>query len=141
MNGHQKRRAPRVPIEVRVEYQRVNAFIADLTRDVSGRGLFVRTDHPLERDTECVFTLVLPRMVQPLTLRGVVRRVVRPEDVPLDPPTPAPGVTADVPGMGVEFIFDDDAERDALRLVLDDLMVEQLGAALFQRMSKLRVGP
>ena len=123
--SQQKRRAPRVPIELRVEYKRVNAFIADFTRDVSGQGLFVRTDEPLPLDSECLFTLSVPKMPGTLTLRGMVRRVVPPGG-------------AEEAGMGVEVVFEDDEERQALRQLIDDLMVEHLGANLFGKMLKLR---
>lgn len=122
MAGPHQRRTARVPIEIKVEYKRINAFIADFTRDISGGGLFVRTDQPMPVGTEALFTLAIPRLEKPITLRGAVRRVV-PKG---DPSTEA--------GMGVELLFDDDAERVALKRVVDALMVEHLGEALFRRL-------
>jgi type IV pilus assembly protein PilZ len=109
----------RLPIEIKVEYRRLNAFIADFTRDLSGGGLFIRTGHPLPVDTECLFTLELPNLEEPISLRGIVRRVVE---------------EGEEPGMGVELLFDDEEERRALRAVVDDLMVTHLGEALYRRM-------
>ena len=105
MSEH-KRVRPRVPIEIRVEYKRVNAFISDFTRDISGTGLFIRTEHPLEIGTECLFTLQVP--------------------------------VGEELGMGVELLFDDDAEKQALTDVVDSLMVEHLGNALYQRLVRMR---
>ncbi len=122
MSGIHQRRSARVPIEIKVEYKRINAFIADFTRDISSGGLFVRTDQPLPAGTEALFTLSIPRLETPITLKGVVRRVVSPG---------APGVEA---GMGVELLFQDDQERIALKHVVDALMVEHLGEALFRRL-------
>ncbi len=121
MSEH-KRVRPRVPIEIRVEYKRVNAFISDFTRDISGTGLFIRTEHPLEIGTECLFTLQVPGL-QAITLRGVVRRAV---------------AEGEELGMGVELLFDDDAEKQALTDVVDSLMVEHLGNALYQRLVRMR---
>lgn len=110
-----------MPIEIKVEYKRINAFIADFTRDISGGGLFVRTDQPLPLGSDALFTLNIPRLETPVTLRGIVRRVV------------SAGEEGDV-GMGVELVFDDEAERDALKRVVDSLMIEHLGEALYRRL-------
>lgn len=121
MSGLHQRRTARVPIEIKVEYKRINAFIADFTRDISGGGLFVRTDTPMPIGSEALFTLAIPRMEKPVTLKGIVRRVV-PKG---DPTTEA--------GMGVELLFDDEQERIALKRVVDALMIEHLGEALYRR--------
>lgn len=121
MSGLHQRRTARVPIEIKVEYKRINAFIADFTRDISGGGLFVRTDTPMPVGSEALFTLAIPRMEKPVTLKGIVRRVV-PKG---DPTTEA--------GMGVELLFDDEQERIALKRVVDALMIEHLGEALYRR--------
>lgn len=123
MSQH-KRVRPRVPIEIRVDYKRVNAFISDFTRDISGTGLFIRTDTPLDIDTECLFTLQVPSL-DAITLRGRVTRIVEPG-------------AAEEAGMGVELVFDDAAEKQALTDLVDSLMVEHLGNALYQRLVRLR---
>ncbi len=117
----QQRRAPRVPIEVRVEYKRINAFIADFTRDISSGGLFIRTSEPLAVGTEAMFTLSIPRMERPVTLKGRVQRVIPSDD-------------AAEMGMGIELLFDDETERSALKRVVDTLMIEHLGDALYRRL-------
>ncbi|MCB9540912.1 MAG: TIGR02266 family protein [bacterium] len=124
----EQRKAPRAPIEIKVEYRRLNAFIADYTRDLSRGGMFIETERPLASGDECLFTLHVPKLDEPITLRGVVRRVE------------APGGHAP-PGMGIELLFADDAERDALRQVVDGLMVEHLGMALYERMMRMRNRP
>lgn len=121
MSTAQQRRAPRVPIEVRVEYKRINAFISDFTRDISSGGLFIRTSEPLAVGTEAMFTLAIPRMERPVTLKGRVQRVIPADD-------------ASEMGMGIELMFDDDAERAALKRVVDTLMIEHLGDALYRRL-------
>lgn len=122
------RRAARAPIEIKVEYRRLNAFIADYTRDLSHGGLFIETERPLPVGEQCLFTLHVPKLDAPIALRGAVRRVV-------EPGGEAPA------GMGVELVFDDDEERRALRQVVDGLMVEHLGMALYERMMRMRNRP
>jgi len=121
MSTAQQRRTPRVPVEVRVEYKRINAFISDFTRDISGGGLFIRTSEPLAIGTEAMFTLAIPRMERAVTLRGRVQRVIASDD-------------AAEMGMGIELVFEDEAERAALKRVVDTLMVEHLGDALYRRL-------
>src|SRR5690606_4678270 len=44
--GVDKRAHPRIPIELRVDYPKLNAFFADYTRNISKGGTFVRTAQP-----------------------------------------------------------------------------------------------
>jgi type IV pilus assembly protein PilZ len=128
MPGAQQRRAPRVPIEVKVEYKRINAFISDFTRDISSGGLFIRTNDPLPHGTEALFTLAIPRLERPVTLRGRVQRVLE-------------GGDASEAGMGIELLFHDDEERTALKRVVDALMIEHLGEALWRRLVEAQRPP
>lgn len=122
------RKAPRAPIEIKVEYRRLNAFIADYTRDLSRGGLFIETERPLEEGERALFTLTVPKVANPLSFDGVVRRVVPPG-------------TEQTPGMGIELLFSDDEERLALQHVVDGLMIEHLGMALYERMMHMRNEP
>ena len=47
----------RAPIELKVEYKRLNTFFADYTRNISRGGTFIGTDKPLKVGTEFVFAL------------------------------------------------------------------------------------
>tara|TARA_B100000902_G_scaffold349133_1_gene357507 strand:- start:68 stop:496 length:429 start_codon:yes stop_codon:yes gene_type:complete len=121
MATQSKRKSPRAPVEIKVEYHRLNAFIADYTSDISRGGLFVATQDPLEINSECYFTLSFPNCGEPITLQGVVTRVVE-----ADGDEPA--------GMGVKFVFEDPAEQSALNEVVDEIMVEHLGSELYERL-------
>lgn len=122
------RTSPRAPIEIKVEYRRLNAFIADYTHDLSRGGLFIKTDRPLEEGERALFTLTVPKLANPLSFDGVVRRVV-------------PTGGEEEAGMGVELLFADDEERLALQHVVDGLMIEHLGLALYARMMRMRNEP
>ena len=121
MATQSKRKAPRAPIEIKVEYHRLNAFIADYTSDISRGGLFIATEDPLEVDSECYFTLSFPNCGEPITLQGLVTRVVQPGG-------------DETAGMGVKFVFEDPAEQTALQEVVDEVMVDHLGSELYERL-------
>lgn len=107
-------------IELRVEYKRLNTFFADYTRNISKGGTFIRTDRPLDVDTEFIFALAVPSLEEPLRLLGKVRWRRMAEDS-----------TADAePGMGIEFVWRDDEERRATEQTVEKLMAAELGTTL-----------
>ncbi len=119
-----RREAERAPIELRVEYRRLNMFFADYTRNISKGGTFIRTDKPLPVDTEFVFSLVVPQLEAPLTLIGKVIWCVCEEDAS----------DANPAGMGIEFQYRDDGERDRVDAVVRKVMREELGEKLTNRL-------
>jgi type IV pilus assembly protein PilZ len=122
-----QRASERSGIELRVEYQRMNTFFYDYTKNISRGGTFVRTDRPLHVGTSFVFKLQVPNLVEPLQLTGEVRWIRRPGE---------PG--GGEPGMGIQFIFADDNERAAVDQVVERLMVESLGRLIYSRLKDLR---
>jgi type IV pilus assembly protein PilZ len=112
----ERRRGFRAPIELKVEYKRLNTFFADYTKNISRGGSFIATDKPLPVGTEFVFALGVPTMPEPLRLRGKVIWV-----------TPSAEATKGNPaGMGIEFQYDAH-ERRAKEAAVERLMTEQLG--------------
>ena len=119
-----RRSASRAPIELSVEYKRVNSFFADYTRNISKGGTFIRTERPLEVGTELVFELRVRGIDEGLRLRGKVQWAVRPEDA--SPTSPA--------GMGIEFLYDDEGQRGRSAELVERLLVSELGAGLAARL-------
>lgn len=124
MTENERRREPRAPIELRVDYRRLNAFFADYTCNISRGGTFIRTDAPLPVGTEFRFLLGVPGLPEPISLTGRVQWTVQPGRAPED---------AD-PGMGIGFIFRSEAERHRVTAVVEKLMVENLGRQLYDRL-------
>lgn len=123
MSSEQERReGDRQPIELRVEYTRVNAFFADYTKNISQGGTFIQTKNPVAVGTEFAFALYLPGEAEPIRLRGRVERVVEEGD--------PEGREA---GMGVRFIYDGRGEQAALADAVRTLMTKNLGAYLTER--------
>lgn len=119
-----RRREARAPIELRVEYKRLNTFFADYTKNISKGGSFIATDRPLEVGTQFVFALTLPGLAEPLRLRGRVMWIT----------TPADATEANPAGMGIEFQFSSADERRKLESVVESLVVDQLGEHLAQKL-------
>lgn len=118
-----RRRALRAPIELKVEYRRLNTFFADYTKNISRGGTFIGTDKPLGVGTEFVFALGVPGMANPLRLRGKVMWVTPPAEA--SPANPA--------GMGIEFQYDE-AERQEKEAAVERLMLDELGEHLTTRL-------
>ena len=83
----ERRRTPRAPIVVRIEYATVDALFSEFTRNINEGGVFIETDTPAPLESVVELFFKLPGDADPLKVQG---RVVRLE---------ADGA----PGMGVEF--------------------------------------
>jgi type IV pilus assembly protein PilZ len=114
----------RAPIELKVDYKKLNSFFADYTKNISKGGTFIRTERPLDVTTEFVFALTIRGLQEPLRLRGRVKWIVSPADA--TPTSPA--------GMGIEFMYVNDAERRATESIVEKLMAEELGDGLAARL-------
>lgn len=120
MSPNDRRNNGRTAIELNVEYKRLNTFFADYTRNISKGGTFIRTDRPLDVNTEFVFALNIKSLPEPLRLRGRVKWIVRPSDATADSPA----------GMGIEFQYADERERRETEAIVEELMAAELGEDL-----------
>ena len=114
-----RRSGSRKPIELKVEYKRLNAFFADYTRNISNGGTFIQTDKPLPIGTEFVFKLQVPKLEEPLSIQGQVRWI-----------NLVGSQEEDGPGMGIRFIYTDASQRRAIEEMVEELMVDSLGRLL-----------
>jgi type IV pilus assembly protein PilZ len=73
---HERRQEERAPIELRVEYQRLNRFFYDYTKNISKGGTFIQTKKPLDVGTQFLFKLLVPHNDEPMVLLGEVRWVL-----------------------------------------------------------------
>jgi type IV pilus assembly protein PilZ len=128
----QHREHGRKPIELEVSYKRLNAFFSDYTKNISKGGTFIKTDKPLEVGTEFLFKLHVPRLVEPLCIVGEVQWVRTQQDLDA-----GAGADAAVPGMGIRFVYQDEAERSAVERQIEKIMVDSLGQRLYSRLMEL----
>ncbi len=121
----ERRDDPRAPITLRVDYKRLNTFFADYTKNISTGGTFIRTTRPLPIGTEFKFVLALPTDASTeVALRGVVKWITSEEDASEEHPA----------GMGIQFVFADDAERTHVEALVADLMRQTLGPKLADKL-------
>jgi type IV pilus assembly protein PilZ len=133
MAFHDDRRLQtRAPIELKVEYRRLNTFFYDYTRNISKGGTFIKTKKPLPVGTMFLFKLFVPALDAPLVLRGEVRWIRREgEVVAAEEQTDG---SPDDPGMGIRLVYDDEDQRRDIDGVVEKLMVESLGPLIFSRL-------
>jgi type IV pilus assembly protein PilZ len=125
VNDHDDRRStPRAPIELKVEYKRLNSFFADYTRNISHGGTFIRTARPLSVGTDFVFKLGVPTLPEPLVLQGKVQWIVTAEEA---------GAERE-PGMGIHFVFEHEDDRKRVEETVQKLMIGSLGPILYEKM-------
>jgi len=127
---HERRQEERAPIELRVEYQRLNRFFYDYTRNISKGGTFIHTKKPLAVGTQFLFRLLVPNLEQPLVLLGEVRWVLlegetRKQD---------DGDEITTPGMGIRFIYKDGRQQEQVEREVEKLMVSSLGPRIYARL-------
>ena len=119
-----RRQHSRAPIELKVEYKRLNTFFADYTKNISRGGTFVATARPLPEGTEFVFALAIPKLGKPLRLTGKVIWTTTEDEA--SPANPA--------GMGIEFQYKDNEERKSKEALVERLLLNELGDHLATRL-------
>ena len=120
--GHregERRSDERRPIELKVEYKRVNTFFADYTKNISRGGTFIKTTKPLPIGTEFLFKLFVPGRDVELTIHGEVQRIV-------DSSRPELGE----PGMAIKFVYRAGDPQAEIARVVEGMMTESLGPRL-----------
>jgi len=124
-----RRQEHRAPIELKVEYKRLNTFFYDYTKNISKGGTFIKTDRPLDVGTVFLFRLQVAAAAAAIELRGEVRWVVRPGEPP--PPSIPQGHES---GMGIRFMYQSDEERERFERTVEKMMVGSLGQLIYSRL-------
>lgn len=117
--GAEFRQHTRAPIELKVDYKKLNSFFADYTKNISKGGTFIKTKKPLPIGTRFLFKLTVPQREAPFELLGEV--VWSKGD-------------AEEPGMGIRFIYNDDRQRGDFEGVVEKLMADSLGTQLTEKL-------
>ena len=121
MGDDEKREHFRAPIELKVEYKKMNTFFADYTKNISKGGTFIKTRRSLPIGTRFLFRLAVPGRDAPFELNGEV--------VHASP-------SGDEPGMGIRFVWTADSEREAFESVVEGLMADALGPVVAAKLLK-----
>jgi len=124
-DGAQHPRQVRAPLQLRVDYARMNTFFADYTKNISKGGTFIRTPTPLPVGTQFVFRLGIPGFKAPVELNGTVTWTLDVETA---------DKTNTDPGMGIRFLFGDPAEQKDFEATVEKLMREALGEDIYRQL-------
>jgi len=112
------RRSGRAPVKLRVDYERMNSFFADYTKNISKGGTFIKTTRPLPIGTRFLFSLSVPALSEPVTLDGEVTWIL---------PVEVAATHREEPGMGIRFIFEDERARMEFEDLVERMLVDSLG--------------
>jgi type IV pilus assembly protein PilZ len=125
INKPEQRLHPRAPIELKIEYRRLNTFFADYTKNISRGGTFIKTAKPLDVGTNLVFKLFVPTLEEPIVLSGRVQWI-----------TPGGPGTQEIkqPGMGIKFVYSSEEERKIMESRVERLMIDSLGKHLYSKL-------
>jgi type IV pilus assembly protein PilZ len=118
-----RRNARPGPIELKVEYKRLNTFFADYSKNIARGGTFIGTEKPLPIGTDFVFVLSVPSLAEPVPLRGKVIWTTQAADA----------TKANPCGMGIEFQYAA-GEREKKEAALERLMTRELGEHLVEKL-------
>jgi type IV pilus assembly protein PilZ len=122
----ERRGEVRRPIELKVEYKRLNTFFADYTKNISRGGTFIKTARPLPIGTEFLFKLYIPGRAEPLTIHGEVQRIVTNQDIDGDG-TPDQG-------MAIKFVYRQGDQQAEIARTVEGIMTHSLGPRLYARL-------
>jgi type IV pilus assembly protein PilZ len=112
----------RSPIELKVEYKRLNTFFADYTKNISRGGTFIKTTRPLPVGTEFLFKLFVPGRDAPLTIHGEVQRIID------------EGAPGEEPGMAIKFVYREGDPQAEIARIVEGMMTESLGPRLYAKL-------
>jgi type IV pilus assembly protein PilZ len=120
-DAEERRAEARRPIELKVEYKRLNTFFADYTKNISRGGTFIKTSRPLPVGTEFLFKLFVPGRDAPLTIHGEVQRIVDGDEGP-------------EPGMAIRFVYREGDPQTEIARIVEGLMTDSLGPRLYAKL-------
>ena len=99
-------------MELQVAYEKLNAFFADYTKNISKGGTFIPSRRSLPLGTAFRFRLVVPGRPVPFELEGVVVRN---------------DTEGDEPGVGIQFRWSDEERRREFEEAVEAMMTASFG--------------
>lgn len=68
----ERRREPRTPVNIRIDYQTVDAFFSEFASNINQGGLYIKTTKPLPPGTRLTLQFLLPNRGTPIQVDGEV---------------------------------------------------------------------
>jgi type IV pilus assembly protein PilZ len=115
----ENREHARAPIELKVDYKKLNSFFADYTKNISKGGTFIKTRKALPVGTRFLFRLTVPGRSAPFELAGEVVHAA---------------AGGEEPGMGIRFVWVNHRDRGGFEAAVEQLMSESLGPQLARKL-------
>ena len=111
MQGQKRREDPRVDVDLEIQYRTAQEFTAAYAKNISGGGVFIRTQQPLPLNSEVQVRFTLPGVSRPFVVHGLVVWT-----------NPHPSRSSFPPGMGIKFMeLAPEAEEIIARFVKEKL--------------------
>ena len=99
----EQRDEPRAEVEVEVSYRSVQEFLSAYSRNISGGGIFIRTQQPLPLNREAHLRFTLPGIDRTFMVHGLVVWT-----------NPHPSRSSFPSGMGIKFMDLDTTAKKTL---------------------------
>ena len=115
MEARKQRADPRVNVDLAVQYRSAQEFTAAYAKNISGGGIFIKTQQPLGLNREVQLRFTLPNVSRQVVVQGLVVWT-----------NPHPSRSSFPPGMGIKFMDLDPAAKT----IIDGFVQEKLPAAV-----------
>lgn len=106
----ERRRSPRAPAVVRVDYTAVDTFFSEFSRNINEGGLFIETENPHPPGTQISLQFHLPGSNDPVKAEGRVAWSTGASE-------------GEPPGMGIEFEQLDPESRERINELIRRLRI------------------
>ncbi len=107
----ERRREPRAPVHLRIDYQTVDAFFSEFASNINQGGLYIKSTRPLSPGTRLNIQFLLPNNSRPIQVAGEVVWVNE---------KTTKGIS---PGMGIRFEELDGEAKAHLNQLVRELKV------------------
>ena len=68
----ERRREPRTPVNIRIDYQTIDAFFSEFASNINQGGLYIKTTRPLPPGTRLTLQFLIPNRPAPIQVEGEV---------------------------------------------------------------------
>lgn len=110
-SADEKRKAQRVPLKVKVDYQFAGNFLFEYASDISQHGIFIETSDPLPLNSKVTLQFRLPDTKKNVEVAGEVIWVNSNQE------------SSKNPGMGVKFTRINEIDKDLITSLIRRLAV------------------
>jgi uncharacterized protein (TIGR02266 family) len=93
MENQERRGDPRAPVEVEVHYRSAQDFLSAYTLNISGGGIYIKTNQPLPLNRQVHLRFTLPGIGRVFSVHGLVVWT-----------NPYPSRSSSPSGMGIKFV-------------------------------------